>query len=224
MRVLAILNFVLTLGALLAGTAAEGAAGRREDSLVDAIVSQGVPLVPLQNALRYLNAHRAEVPNRKVLTLVDYSRPITEKRLHLIDLASGTVEHFHVAHARKSDPGLTGVPEYFSNVFNSEKTALGYFRTANAYDGSLGRSLVLKGLDRSNSRTEIRKIVVHGWFVGPQYASHYGTEKCPLQGGCPTMGCFGVPYSEAGPLIEKIKDGSLIFAFTRKGGVRAYDP
>jgi len=187
---------------------------KTKHTLFETVISNGVRQGPLETAFEYFDVHRSRIGNHQYLTIVDFSRHISARRMHIINLETGEDESVEVAHALNSDPGLQGFPVAFGNVFNSLKSALGFYLTLNTYQGTFGRSLALEGLSDSNSRALERKIVIHPWYVGPEFESRYGTKKCPIKGGCPTMGCFGVPFSSANAITDKLKGGSLLYAFT----------
>lgn len=208
-------SFCLILLFLLGAVEAPAA-----QSLYRTVIAQGVPAEPLAAAFRFMNEHVSNIQNLYYLTLVDFSEHISVERMYVIDLVSGRVDRYHVAHGQASDPWRTGYAEVFSNIYGSEMSSLGYYLTLGGYDGKFGRGVALKGLSASNSNAYMRQVVLHAWFVGPEYQAYYGTEQCPVAGGCLTQGCFGVSQSVAPSIIERIKGGSILFAFTsRRSGV-----
>ena len=64
-----------------------------------------------------LDQHR--IYARDTIAIADFSKPSSEPRFHLVDLASGQVESHRVAHARGSDPAQSGYLERFTNDFGS---------------------------------------------------------------------------------------------------------
>src|SRR4030095_13318481 len=79
----------------------------------------GIDQVLLQKAKAALDAHRYQIPARDVIGIVDFSKPSSEGRFHVVDLMNGTVESHLVAHGRGSDPDHSGFLERFSNAFGS---------------------------------------------------------------------------------------------------------
>ena len=80
------------------------------------------------------------------LTVIDYSRPSTEKRLWTFDMPARTLLFKElVAHGRGS--GTSNYATAFSNQLDSNKSSLGLFLTDEAYYGNNGYSLRLRGLD-----------------------------------------------------------------------------
>jgi hypothetical protein len=142
-----------------------------------------------------------------LLTVIDYSRPSTEPRLWVLDLARGKVLfHELVAHGAGSGEKIA---TRFSNVNESRATSLGLFLTGETYQGGNGYSLKLKGLDDGvNDRAEARHIVMHGaWYVSADHARQYG--MLGRSWGCPAL-----PLQDAKAVIDTIKGGSFIFAYS----------
>ncbi len=142
-----------------------------------------------------------------VLTLLDYSLPSTEPRLWVLDLAHGKVLfHELVAHGSGSGDNYA---TRFSNLEGSEQTSLGLFRTRDTYEGGNGYSLKLEGLDAGvNDRALERKIVMHGaWYVSAEQIRRYG--RLGRSWGCPAL-----PVEAAHRVIDAIKGGSFVFAYS----------
>jgi L,D-transpeptidase catalytic domain len=146
------------------------------------------------------------IPRADVLTVIDYSRPSTEPRLFVIDLASSRVLfREHVAHGRGSGEDAT---ERFSNLSGSHMTSLGTFRAEDVYRGAHGVTLRLEGLEPGfNDRARERAIVLHG-------AAYVSAATIASQGRLGrSWGCPAVRPSVAKALIETIRDGSLLVAY-----------
>lgn len=147
-----------------------------------------------------------EARRDEILTVIDYSLPSAKKRLWTFDLARGKLLfHERVAHGKNT--GLTRA-ERFSNDEGSLQTSLGLFRTADTYIGGNGYSLRLHGLEPGvNDRALERLIVIHGaWYVSDEFATQHG--RIGRSWGCPA-----VRAEVARPLIDRIKGGSLVFAY-----------
>src|SRR5262245_32333207 len=106
-----------------------------------------------------MNAGMVDSP--KTLTVIDYSRPSTERRLWVLDLRTGeTLRHELVAHGQGSGGNLASS---FSNAPDSHQSSLGLFVTGDTYVGQNGYSLRLDGLDKGfNDLARDRAIVMHG--------------------------------------------------------------
>jgi L,D-transpeptidase catalytic domain len=146
------------------------------------------------------------VAHPSTLTVIDYSRPSTERRLWVYDLTTGeALFHELVAHGQGSGEN---VPSLFSNVPNSHQSSLGLFVTAESYVGLNGYSLRLDGLDPGvNDRARERAIVMHGApYVSESVAAAQG--RLGRSWGCPALG-----ETVAREVIDRIKGGNLIFAY-----------
>jgi len=144
----------------------------------------------------------------RLLTVIDYSKPSTVKRLWVFDVATPRLLfHELVAHGKNSGDRDT---VSFSNRVGSRQTSLGLFVTADAYVGDNGYSLRLRGLHPGfNCRAAERAVVVHGApYVSESFVRAHG--RIGRSWGCPA-----VPADVARPLIDTIKGGSLVFAYGR---------
>jgi hypothetical protein len=146
------------------------------------------------------------VNDPSTLTVVDYSRPSTEKRLWVFDLSSGDLLYEEpVAHGRASGADIAS---QFSNEPNTRKSSLGLFVTGDAYYGRNGYSLRLDGLDEGfNDRARERAIVMHG----APYVSAQAVRKLGHLGR--SWGCPAVRDVVARELIDRVKGGSLLFVY-----------
>ncbi len=141
-----------------------------------------------------------------LLTVIDYSRPSTERRLWVLDLARDSVlERTLVAHGRRTGDDRA---ERFSNQPGSLESSLGTFVTGDSYSGKNGYSLRLRGLDPGlNDNAEARAIVIHGAW----YATHAFITKVGRLGR--SEGCPALDPAVARRVIDRIKGGSVIFAY-----------
>jgi hypothetical protein len=143
---------------------------------------------------------------QKIVTVIDYSLPSSQKRLWVIDMHQQKVLlHILVSHG-KNTGGLFA--KNFSNKHGSLATSIGTFVTENTYSGSHGYSLRLRGLEPGfNENAKSRAIVIHG--------AKYATQDFVSQHGRlgHSWGCPAVSPHLAKPLIDHIKGGSLVFAY-----------
>ena len=149
---------------------------------------------------------RGQADEPSTLTVIDYSKPSTEKRMWVFDVRThALLFHELVSHGRGS--GVT-MATSFSNVEESHKTSLGLFRTAETYVGGNGYSLRLDGLERGmNDRARTRAIVIHGApYVNAATAKANGYLGR-------SYGCPAVRPEIARSLIDTVKGGGLLFAY-----------
>jgi len=147
-----------------------------------------------------------DVDAPKTLTVIDYSKPSTEKRLWVFDLKSRELVYEElVAHGQGS--GATMATE-FSNDAETHRTSLGLFKTDTTYVGKNGYSLRLDGLDRGmNDQARARAIVMHGAaYVSAAFIK--ATGRLGRSWGCPA-----VSADVAKNLIDRVKGGGLVFAY-----------
>lgn len=155
----------------------------------------------------FVNAKKQGVlQNKQLLTIIDYSKPSTEKRLWVFDLSNGRkLFHTWVSHGKNSG-GLNATS--FSNQFGSLKSSIGVFVTEAPYVGGNGYSLRLNGLEAGiNDNAYKRSVVIHGaWYVNPATIAKYG--QIGRSWGCPA-----VDTQTATALINTIKSKTLVFAY-----------
>jgi len=140
------------------------------------------------------------------ITVIDFSLPSTRKRLFLIDLKEEKlILSTYVAHGQGS--GLEFAKK-FSNRPASYQSSLGFFRTAETYQGKHGYSLKLEGLEEGiNHLADERSIVLHGAsYVSERYIRMRG-----MLGR--SQGCPAVPESCHRILIDQIKEGQCFFIY-----------
>lgn len=141
-----------------------------------------------------------------IMTIVDYSKPSSEKRLWVLDLKKKKVLYnTFVSHGKNS--GFTE-SKYFSNKNGSLASSLGVFRTAQTYYGQHGYSLRLSGLEKNFNDNAWRRAIV---FHGSDYAGERFVKEHNRAGR--SWGCFAVGKKLTKEIINTIKDGSLIFAY-----------
>ena len=159
-------------------------------------------------AFRQAVAGYYKIDNRKreVLTLIDFSRPSTAKRLFVFDMRERKVLFSSVvSHGKNSGDNYA---TSFSNEYGSYKSSLGFYLTESTYQGKNGYSLILNGLEKGiNDRAKERAIVVHGAnYCSPSVA--VSTGRLGRSFGCPAL-----PPSLAKPIINTIKDGTLLYIY-----------
>jgi hypothetical protein len=144
------------------------------------------PAVLVQACVGYLTLRqqRRARPGA-VLAVADFDLPNTTPRLWVVDLQRQKVLHHSlVAHGRGS--GYVRARR-FSGKIKSACTALGFYRTADTYDGKHGLSRRLQGLDPGqNSTAEDRYVVLHGaTYASPEYVAQNG--HLGYSRGCPAL-------------------------------------
>ena len=151
------------------------------------------------------------------LAVIDYSRPSTEPRLWVFDLANNTLlfREF-VAHGQGTGENHAHA---FSNRDGSHQSSLGLFRTGDTYVGHNGYSLRMEGLEPGiNDAAMARAIVMHGAaYVNPAMARQQG--RLGRSWGCPTL-----RPEVAAAVIDSLKNGQMIFAYYPDSNWLAHSP
>ena len=140
------------------------------------------------------------------LAVIDYSKPSTEPRLWVFDLAKRKLlYHELVAHGRNTGENLA---TKFSNTPESLQSSLGLFRTLGTYAGRNGYSLRMEGLEPgTNDHALARALVIHGAsYVNAAFARQQG--RIGRSYGCPA-----VRNAIARPLIDTLKGGQYVFSY-----------
>lgn len=192
---------------------------------------QGVPAPAVHRLLEYLSSaagHRVAVTvkNRKTGQLektrvrvqaqsagiIDYSMPSTEKRFYLLDLTTGTVKKYFVAHGQNSGVKYSTA---FANLNDTLKSSLGMVLTGDIYYGFHNKSMALYGLEASNDRVAERDIVLHG----ADYASKEFITKHGRLGR--SWGCTTVSKEDVDTVITSLGFGSVLYLYHPKLMVQA---
>lgn len=141
-----------------------------------------------------------------VVGITDFAQPSSAPRFHLLDMGSGRVSSFLVAHGRGSDPAHSGWLQRFSNEPGSNCSSQGTYLTGAYYTGAHGRSMRLAGLDATNDAAEARAIVVHGaWYVSPAMVRDHGKLGR-------SEGCFAFAENELETVLDRLGPGRLLLA------------
>lgn len=159
------------------------------------------------NIFRYATEgyHKIAKKSKPILTLIDFTKPSTDERLFVLDMDKREVLYSSVvSHGRNSGANYA---TDFSNEYGSYKSSLGFYLTGGTYQGKNGYSMFLDGLEKGfNDRARARAIVMHG----AAYA-HPSTAASGRLGR--SLGCPAVPKEITKPIINAIKDGSVLFIY-----------
>lgn len=156
--------------------------------------------------LAYEKAKQQGLAKKHLLTIIDYSKPSNERRLWVFDLKnSKTLFNTWVSHGKNSG-GLHATS--FSNRPGSLKSSIGVFLTGSSYQGGKGISMHLKGLENGFNQNAYRRSVV---FHGARYVNPDSIRTNGRAGR--SWGCPAVSTALARPLINTIKENSLVVAY-----------
>jgi hypothetical protein len=142
----------------------------------------------------------------KLLTIVDFSLPSTEKRMWILDMEDKSIlYHTYVSHGQNTGGNMA---TKFSNTPNSLQSSLGFYITAETYYGRNGLSLFIDGMEEEfNSKARERYVVIHG----ADYAKEDSIKRLGRLGR--SYGCPALPSEVAIEIINKIKGGSALFIY-----------
>lgn len=132
-----------------------------------------------------------ELGEERFMTLIDYTKPGTKRRMYLIDLHTGKVEAMGVAHGRyksgylklKTKRNYNSVKwaKYFSNTPGSNAPSSGFFLAGQEYEGKFGRSLILHGLEEGiNDNACSRAVVIHKHLLVSKRRAYVMSSGCPM--------------------------------------------
>lgn len=147
------------------------------------------------------------VANSQIISIIDFSKPSFRKRLFIIDIKNyKLLFNTYVAHGVNSGKEIAN---QFSNLPESNKSSLGFYTTADTYQGKHGYSLHLQGVEKGiNDNAYRRDIVLHGaGYVSEAFINEQGYIGRSL-------GCPAVPENLHKSIINRIKEGTCLFIFS----------
>jgi hypothetical protein len=158
-----------------------------------------------------------ELANDNIISIIDFSKPSSKKRLFVIDLAhSKLLFNTYVAHGVQSGREFA---KQFSNKPESFKSSLGFYETLGTYIGGNGYSLRLEGVEKGiNDNANKRDIVIHG--------ADYVNEKLIRSKGYigRSWGCPALPERLHKAIIDVIKNGTGLFIFSPDNNYLSHSP
>lgn len=143
---------------------------------------------------------------KNLLTIIDFSQSSNSKRLWIFDLDKNeVVMNTYVAHGRNTGDEFA---RQFSNKPESFQSSLGFYATAEIYNGKHGSSLKLDGLQKGlNDNARERAVVMHG----ADYVSEKFIRNNKRLGR--SLGCPAVPVELNNKIISLIKEKSCLFIY-----------
>jgi L,D-transpeptidase catalytic domain len=167
-----------------------------------------VPRAALNRLVQYYDQVKAKLKNPYYITVIDFAKHSSQKRMFVIDIRTGAVTPYLVAHGKGSERNPAdddGYADRFSNVSGSNASSLGIYRTGEQIvSGKHGTAMLLNGLEATNSNALAREIIIHGaWYVSPDVVSETG--RIGRSQGCPA-----VEDRYIDGLVKTLKNGSLL--------------
>lgn len=201
----------------------------------DRFKQSGIDEKPLKQALLFYQKNRKSFPNEKWLSVADYSLRSDKKRFYMLNMQTGEVIREKVSHGsghqngkKKGDLRHDGhLDKCHDNGNRTNMTRPGFFKTAEFYRSTShtdmknynGRkmrewpfidasnrtnAMRLDGLSPGiNDHARRRGVVMHGaWY----------NDIMSIMGR--SYGCPAFESDKAPEVLNRIKDGSLFYAFT----------
>ena len=147
------------------------------------------------------------------MVVVDFSKPSTRRRLHVVDLKTKEIiRSHHVAHGSRTNCVYDrAYPCYFSNKIGSRKSSLGAMKTGKVYTWGkrfpTKRKLKLHGLEKQNSNVFVRGIIIHS----ANYVTNSYIKRNKRAGN--SWGCLAVDKAICDDLIDLIKNGCFVYVY-----------
>ena len=169
--------------------------------------ARNVPFSALESAiLSARNLAPKKLAKTKWIMVIDFSQHSLNKRAYLINTQSGQSEAYYVSHGWRSDNGQ-GYATMFSNNPSSYMSSLGLYSMGGIYSGKHGLSLILNGLEATNSNAKTRKIIVHG-------ADYMNEAEMMAQGyGARSEGCPAFEPMYVKSIINRLKGNGLLYMY-----------
>lgn len=170
------------------------------NSFIDSLVFAEA-MSAIENAIGQIDPSKDSV-----LTIIDFSKPSSEKRMFVLNLAQNEMLHHSlVAHGMNTGQLYATT---FSNKPKSHMSSLGLYRTSETYYGKHGYSLRIDGLEPTlNSNARKRAVVIHG----AKYVSQEYIQKVGRLGR--SFGCPALPMETNNEIINSIKEGTLLYIY-----------
>lgn len=154
----------------------------------------------------YYNLKKTQLlsAQKTVLTIIDFSKKSSQKRLWIVDLANNKLLfHTLVAHGQGSGMDMA---TSFSNQPDSHQSSLGFYVTSDTYQGKHGLSMRLEGMDKGfNTNAKDRAVVIHGAdYVSESFVKTHG--RLGRSHGCPAL-----PTDLTKTIINVIKGQTCLF-------------
>jgi hypothetical protein len=171
-----------------------------------AAAAQGVNPVLVARTLAALARHNPVIWSRDVIGIADFGLPSSRPRFHIVDLLAGSTTSLYVTHGQGSDPGHTGMLQFFADTPDSLCTSEGTYLMGDEYVGKHGLSRRMLGIDPSNAHVYLRDIVIHS-------ATYANPSLIATQGKLGRSdGCFAFAEADIALVLAKLGRGRMVYA------------
>lgn len=175
--------------------------------------TDAVPRGLLEDTMLFFDVNKAHVPKTAFFVVVDLAPFSGKDRFWLVDLKTGAVEKHHVAHGDGSDPDNNGLATLFGNVDGSHMSSLGFYLSAEIYDGTHPHSMRLDGLSVDGSPNGMANTNVRSRLIVVHEASYVDDSSTSQQGR--SNGCLALDPSIEVSVVDRIHDGTLLYVDTQ---------
>jgi len=174
-------------------------------SLLDQMIANGVPKAAATEAMAKYATFKSRATNSAWLTVIDFTKPSGQKRMYMVNTATGAVTAIYVAHGSGSDPNATGTPYKFSNIPNTHMSSLGAYLVSEKFMfANHGESMKLDGLENTDSLVRERGIYMH-----PATYVSAGRSKMGM-----SWGCFALSTTDIVTALSRLSGGSFLYAYS----------
>ncbi len=166
----------------------------------------GLSKTKLKRAMATFLSNQSQLPNQKYLTIIDFDKAASGKRMYIVNLQDGSIKSYKVAHGAGSG-GIGAVADHFSNENGTHASSLGcavatFSKKPNGstlLKGDGKPKLMMHGLEASNSKMCSRAVFFH--------PAKY------VAGGGRSHGCQAIRPEDKNEIYGKIDGGSLVCAY-----------
>jgi hypothetical protein len=155
-----------------------------------------------------------KIENQRYVTIQDFTKPSSEKRLFMLDRETGKVEVLHSVHGLGVYPYTNSreLAKNFSNSSGSLKTPSGFFITGNTYNStkSWRVGMRLHGLQKGiNDKSIGRGVVLHGGPYVTEGVAKDSDSSPQLKGNTcgRSHGCTVVNSKQVKSVMSKLASG-----------------
>lgn len=190
----------------------------------DALIAAGINPKAVQITLDYYQENYAVFTNHNYVSIIDFTKPSSRKRLYVINTTTGQIDKYFVSHAENSGSGKwmlrsSNEIQVPSQQIGTELSPVGPFKLIDeSWVGSTGHHVPVQGLENTpeygNATAFARYIYLHGYY-GVDPRSHLANDGY----GTTSEGCFMIEPMWLEGVIAQVKGGTLLYVYWDKAEV-----
>lgn len=173
----------------------------RVETIIKKVIGAGGSEKYAKRALASFMANQKSIPNQKFVSFIDFTKRSNQKRMIVMNLENMTVETFHVAAGKGSDPDGDGYATRFTNNGGSHASSLGCALVNTRFKDNKNRpAMFVHGFERTNNKSCDRDVIFH---------------PAGYVGGIPgrSWGCPAVRPRDRKKVYERLEDGALLCSY-----------